>query len=78
MSTHINYLLKNTKKRENNSLLGLFCGGAKLDLETQENFEKKFYTKIACNYGLTETSSIATTESLSKKKKLWLRGQTSF
>ena len=58
MATHINYLLKTSKKVINHNLYGLFCGGAKLDKNIQKKFEKKFSNKIACNYGLTETSSI--------------------
>ena len=49
-----------------NKLKGLFCGGAKLDENSQKIFEKKFKIKIATNYGLTETSSIVSSESLSK------------
>ena len=62
MATHINYFntLKNDK---NHNLKILFCGGAKLDYKSQIKFEKKFKIKILCNYGLTETSSIASTES---------------
>ena len=67
MATHINYLLKTSKKVINHNLYGLFCGGAKLDTNIQKKFEKKFSTKIACNYGLTETSSIVSTEPLNKK-----------
>ena len=68
MATHINYLVKNLKKFRNHNLLGLFCGGAKLDKNMKKKFEKKFSTKIACNYGLTETSSIVATENLIKNK----------
>ncbi len=68
MATHISYLLKTSKKVRNHNLDGLFCGGAKLDKNTQKKFEKKFSVKIACNYGLTETSSIVATESLNKIK----------
>ena len=46
-----------------------FCGGAKLDSNIQKKFEKKFAVKVACNYGLTETSSIVATESLYEKEK---------
>ena len=68
MATHINYLTKNSKSYKNHNLLGLFCGGAKLDENIQKKFEEKFSVKIACNYGLTETSSIVATESLHKSK----------
>ena len=68
MATHINYLTKTSKIYKNHNLLGLFCGGAKLDENIQKKFEKKFSVKIACNYGLTETSSIVATENLQKSK----------
>jgi long-chain acyl-CoA synthetase len=62
MATHINYF--NTLKDDKNHKLEiLFCGGAKLDSKSQIKFEKKFNIKVLCNYGLTETSSIACTES---------------
>ena len=65
MATHINYFntLKSDKKHD---LKILFCGGAKLDSSSQKKFEKKFNIKVLCNYGLTETSSIASTESTYK------------
>lgn len=62
MATHINYF--NTLKGDkNHDLKILFCGGAKLDPKSQILFQKKFKIKVLCNYGLTETSSIACTES---------------
>ena len=64
MATHISYLVKSSKQFKKHKLLGLFCGGAKLDEKIQKKFEKKFSVKIACNYGLTETSSIVATENL--------------
>ncbi len=67
MATHINYFNK-LKSIKNHTIKSLFCGGAKLDKNSQKFFEKKFNLKILCNYGLTETSSIAATESLHKKK----------
>ncbi len=66
MATHINYF-NLQKKIKRHNLKSLFCGGAKLDKLSQKRFEKKFNTKVLCNYGLTETSSIASTESLHKK-----------
>ena len=67
MATHINYF-NTLKKDKNHKLKILFCGGAKLDFKSQINFENKFNIKVLCNYGLTETSSIASTESNIKKK----------
>ena len=78
MSTHINYLLKSSKKFTNHNLLGLFCGGAKLDKNIQNKFENKFAVKIACNYGLTETSSIVSTENLKKNKNFGSVGKPLF
>ena len=67
MATHINYFNKLVPVK-NHSIKSLFCGGAKLDKNSQKTFEKKFNIKILCNYGLTETSSIAATETLNRKK----------
>ena len=61
MVTHINYLYYNRKKLKH-SLEALFCGGAKLDVNIQKKFGKFFNVKVLANYGLTEVSSIASTE----------------
>jgi len=61
MATHINYF-NTLNKIKNHSIKFLFCGGAKLDISSQKIFENKFKIKVLCNYGLTETSSIAATE----------------
>ncbi len=61
MVTHINYLYYN-KKKIKHSLEALFCGGAKLDVNIQKKFGKYFNVKVLANYGLTEVSSIASTE----------------
>lgn len=66
MATHINYF-NTLNSNKINSLKSIFCGGAKLDIKSQKLFEKKFNTKVLCNYGLTETSSIASTESINNK-----------
>jgi len=63
MATHINYF-NSLEKDRNHNLKILFCGGAKLDANSHFDFEKKFNVKILCNYGLTEISSIASSESL--------------
>ena len=78
MVTHISYLLYEKKNIRKHSLKALFCGGAKLDLNTQNLFEKKFRVKICCNYGLTETSSIVATENLNKKSNLGSVGKPLF
>ena len=69
MATHINYFLKMKPNIRGNKLKGLFCGGAKLDENSRKIFEKRFKIKIATNYGLTETSSIVSSESLIKSDK---------
>jgi acyl-CoA synthetase (AMP-forming)/AMP-acid ligase II len=65
MPTHINFLLerqnlKNNYVKSNNTLKGIFCGGAKLEKEKQLQFENIFNTPVYTNYGLTETTSFAT------------------
>lgn len=67
MATHINYFLKHINKPKSSTLECLFCGGAKLEEIIRQKFEKKFRIKVALNYGLTETSSIVSTESMEKK-----------
>ncbi|MDC3101901.1 acyl--CoA ligase [Candidatus Pelagibacter sp.] len=69
MATHINYFLKHTSKPKSSVLECLFCGGAKLEEKIRQKFEKKFRIKVALNYGLTETSSIVSTESMEKKSR---------
>ena len=69
MATHINYLCSLNSKFKLHNLREIYCGGAKLDFDIQKKFEKRFKVKILANYGLTETSSIASTES-SKTRKL--------
>ena len=67
MATHINYFNNFKKKRKIKNLKFICVGGAKLDEENHKTFEKKFSVRILCNYGLTETSSIASTEAIDKK-----------
>ena len=69
MATHINYLISIKKKYKLDTLKEIYCGGAKLDPNTQKIFEKKYKVKILANYGLTECSSIASTET-GKVRKL--------
>jgi acyl-CoA synthetase (AMP-forming)/AMP-acid ligase II len=68
MSTHIQYF-NAQKSFTKHNIKGLFCGGAKLNNSSHKKFEKKFQTKIFCNYGLTETSSIASTEGFGKNSR---------
>ena len=64
MVTHINYSALLNARKKIQHVKFLCCGGAKLDIKIQKQFEKKFKIKILANYGLTETSSISATESL--------------
>lgn len=67
MSTHVNYL-NNFKRKKKISHLKFICvGGAKLDISNHKKFEEKFNIRVLCNYGLTETSSVASSEGISKK-----------
>ena len=68
MATHINYF-NSLKKKNKYELKSVFCGGAKLDKTSHKIFEKKFKINVFCNYGLTETSSIAASEGPSGRKK---------
>ena len=71
MSTHINYFSGMKINTKGHKLKWLFCGGAKLDENIRKKFEKKYKIRVATNYGLTETSSIATSEgtNLNERKK---------
>ncbi len=71
MSTHINYFSEMKINTKGHKLKWLFCGGAKLDENIRKKFEKKYKIRVATNYGLTETSSIATSEgtNLNERKK---------
>lgn len=77
MATHISYFAKTKNKINKSTLKFLCCGGAKLDVYTQKKFEKKFKIPVLCNYGLTETSSIACSESL-KNRRLGSVGKSLF
>jgi len=78
MPTHLAYLLQLKKSSKKNQLLGICCGGAKLDLKIQNKFEKKFSVKIAHNYGLTEASSSVSSENFKQKKNLGSVGKPFF
>lgn len=74
MPTHINFLierqiLKNNYQHSLNYLKGIFCGGAKLEIEKQLQFENIFKTSIYTNYGLTETTSFATCTPLNMSQR---------
>jgi acyl-CoA synthetase (AMP-forming)/AMP-acid ligase II len=67
MATHINYLNKFQKKKSSKYLKFICVGGAKLDEQNHKFFEKKFKIRVLCNYGLTETTSVTSSEGVSKK-----------
>lgn len=74
MPTHINFLLerqslKNNYVKSNNTLKGIYCGGAKLEIEKQLQFENIFNTPVYTNYGLTETTSFATCTPLNMSQR---------
>ena len=48
MATHISYLLSVSKTKKKHNLKGLFCGGAKLDLEIQNKFFKNIFFYPSC------------------------------
>jgi acyl-CoA synthetase (AMP-forming)/AMP-acid ligase II len=60
MPSHINFLLEGKRPPETPTLKGLFCGGAKLEIERQQEFENLYGISVFNNYGLTETTSFAT------------------
>ena len=60
MAAHVNFLIESDSHPLEKTLKGFFCGGSKLDLDNQEIFEKRFKIPVFTNYGLTETTSIAT------------------
>lgn len=70
MPAHINFLVEGKNQPKKSTLKGIFCGGAKLDINRQIEFEKRFLVPIINNYGLTETTSIATCDSLILEKRV--------
>jgi acyl-CoA synthetase (AMP-forming)/AMP-acid ligase II/acyl carrier protein len=60
MPSHIVLTLDRREAPKSQSLRGILCGGAKLEPQTQRGFEQRFGVEIFANYGLTESTSIAT------------------
>ena len=60
MPAHVNFLLENKKGNPSKrTMVGFFCGGMKLEIERQKEFENRFQIPIFITYGLTETTSFA-------------------
>jgi acyl-CoA synthetase (AMP-forming)/AMP-acid ligase II len=66
MGSHINFFLSNIKSNNSpkHKLKGIVTGGMKLDAQKRKLFEKSYKTKILITYGLTETTSFATCDTL--------------
>ena len=60
MPSHVALMLDRKGGPRARTLRGILCGGAKLEARTQLEFEERFGVPIYPNYGLTESSSIAT------------------
>jgi long-chain acyl-CoA synthetase len=60
MPSHIALMLDRKDVSRKGTLKGILCGGAKIEPQTQKEFERRFSVPIFCNYGLTESTSIAT------------------
>ena len=59
MASILSILLVMPKKKQNNSLKAILCGGQILTKEIHKKFEKKFSVSIFEGYGLTETTSFS-------------------
>lgn len=60
MPAHVALMLERAKPSKHKSLTGILCGGAPLQREVQLAFEEKFSAPLYPNYGLTESTSVAT------------------
>jgi acyl-CoA synthetase (AMP-forming)/AMP-acid ligase II len=67
MPAVLSMILKFGGSHKNQSLKIIACGGQKLSINLQKRFEKKFKTKIIEHYGLTETTSISSINSLTNR-----------
>ena len=65
MGSHINYLLSiidSLKSKPKHDLKGILTGGMKLDPIKRKQFEEFYQAQILITYGLTETTSFATSD----------------
>lgn len=60
MPAHVALMLERANPSKHKSLKGILCGGAPLQREVQLAFEEKFCAPLYPNYGLTESTSVAT------------------
>lgn len=70
MPAHVNFLVEGKSQSETRALKGFFCGGAKLEIERQQEFENRYGIPVFNNYGLTETTSFATCDLLCTTQKV--------
>ena len=70
MASILSILLSLNKKKLNNSLKGIICGGQVLNDEVRLNFEKRFKVPIFEGYGLTETTAYACLNRYPKNKRV--------
>ena len=69
MGAHINFFINQKKINKKNSMKGILVGGMRLEKKNQIKFEKRFNFPILKTYGLTETCSFATVDSIKKSKR---------
>lgn len=60
MPAHVALMLERSKPAAFKGIEGILCGGAPLQKEVQLAFEEKFSAPLYPNYGLTESTSVAT------------------
>ena len=71
MASILSILLSMPKKKENNSLKAILCGGQVLTREIHNKFEAKFSVPIFEGYGLTETTSFSCINRYPKNKRVF-------
>lgn len=70
MASILSILLSISKKKKNNSLKAILCGGQVLTKEIHNKFEMKFSVPIFEGYGLTETTSFSCINRYPSNKRL--------
>ena len=69
MSSILSILLSFSEERQDNSLIGILCGGQILTSSVQQKFEDRFNVPIFEGYGLTETTSFSCINAYPKDKR---------